>query len=44
MYSFDVSQEAAKETYTDVCLAYERILRKLGLPIVKGTVQDSLAD
>ena len=36
MYSFDVSEESAKETYLQVCKAYEQILYKLELPIIKG--------
>ena len=38
MYSFDESAEAAQETYTTVCCAYERILQQLRLPIVKGKI------
>ena len=36
MYSFDESAEAAQETYSAVCHAYERILQKLRLPVIKG--------
>ena len=36
MYSFDESAEAAQETYSTVCGAYERILQRLRLPIIKG--------
>ena len=36
MYSFDESAEAAQDTYSTVCGAYERILQRLRLPIVKG--------
>ena len=36
MYSFDESEEAAQETYSIVCQAYERILQRLRLPVVKG--------
>lgn len=38
MYSFDVSEEAAKETYVQVCKAYEQILQRLKLPVVKGKI------
>ena len=37
MYSFDESAETAQETYSAVCRAYERILERLRLPVVKGT-------
>ena len=36
MYSFDVDEENAMETYKEVCLAYERIFKRLDLPAVKG--------
>ena len=36
MYSFDVNEETAGETYDEVCSAYERIFKRLDLPIVKG--------
>ena len=36
MYSFDVDEEKAMETYKEVCLAYERIFKRLDLPAVKG--------
>jgi hypothetical protein len=39
MYSFDESAEAAQETYSTVCHAYERILRRLRLPVVKGKLK-----
>ncbi|NXP52503.1 SYPM protein, partial [Heliornis fulica] len=35
MYSFDASEEAAKETYSLVCDAYCRLFDRLDLPIVK---------
>lgn len=37
MYTFDVSEEAASETYQEVCGAYELIFKALSLPVVKGT-------
>ena len=42
MYSFDVSEEAARKTYSEVCLAYEQILQKLELPFVKGMILSQL--
>ena len=36
MYSFDESSEAAQETYSAVCHAYEKILQRLRLPVIKG--------
>lgn len=36
MYSFDRSNEDAGNTYGLVCEAYDRILRRLGVPYVKG--------
>jgi len=36
MYSFDVDEDKAMETYKEVCLAYERIFKQLDLPAVKG--------
>ena len=36
MYSFDVDEDKAMETYEEVCLAYERIFKRLDLPAVKG--------
>ena len=38
MYSFDESAEAAQDTYTTVCGAYERILQRLRLPVVRGKI------
>lgn len=35
MYSFDVSEEAAHETYGSVCQAYNRLFARLGLPCVQ---------
>ncbi|XP_070688514.1 probable proline--tRNA ligase, mitochondrial [Pempheris klunzingeri] len=35
MYSFDVSEEAAYETYESVCEAYARLFARLGLRCVK---------
>ncbi|XP_042190914.1 probable proline--tRNA ligase, mitochondrial [Callorhinchus milii] len=35
MYTFDVSEEAAKETYNIVCESYSRIFDRLGLRFVK---------
>ena len=37
MYTFDTTEEAAWNTYSDVSLAYERIFQRLGLNAVKGT-------
>ena len=37
MYSFDVSEELAKVAYRDMCGAYERIFKRLDLPVQKGT-------
>ena len=42
MYSFDESAEAAQETYSTVCGAYERILQRLRLPIVKGKKKNGM--
>ena len=41
MYSFDVDEEKAMETYKEVCLAYERIFQRLDLPAVKGYIDVS---
>uniref|UniRef100_A0A665VFK5 Probable proline--tRNA ligase, mitochondrial n=1 Tax=Echeneis naucrates TaxID=173247 RepID=A0A665VFK5_ECHNA len=35
MYSFDVSEEAAYQTYESVCQAYSRLFARLGLPCVQ---------
>lgn len=35
MYSFDVSEEAARETYESVCEAYTRLFARLGLGCVQ---------
>lgn len=35
MYSFDVSEEAARETYESVCEAYTRLFARLGLRCVQ---------
>ena len=42
MYSFDVSEEEASETYDDVCKAYETIFKKLCLPVFKGELLEHL--
>ena len=36
LYSFDVSEEKAVETYAEICSAYEKLFSKLELPVVKG--------
>ena len=36
LYTFDKDEESARETYEDVCQAYERLFAKLGLPSLKG--------
>jgi len=36
MYSFDVSEETAMETYTVVNAAYDRLFKQLEVPFVKG--------
>lgn len=36
MYTFDVSESAAMETYNELCGAYESIFNKLSLPVTKG--------
>ena len=36
MYTFDVSEEAAKTTYELVCEAYGRILKRLDVPFIKA--------
>ncbi len=36
MYAFDVSEQKATETYTEVCSAYEKLFAKLNLPVTKG--------
>ena len=38
MYTFDVSPEAALETYEQICLAYERIFTQLELQVFKGKI------
>lgn len=35
MYSFDVNEEAAYQTYKSVCQAYTRLFSRLGLPCVQ---------
>ncbi|NXK85971.1 SYPM protein, partial [Formicarius rufipectus] len=35
MYTFDASEEAAQQTYREVCDAYCRLFTRLGLPFVK---------
>lgn len=35
MYSFDVSEEKAAETYAEMCSTYEKMFSKLELPVVK---------
>ncbi|XP_047443871.1 probable proline--tRNA ligase, mitochondrial [Mugil cephalus] len=35
MYSFDVSEEAAHQTYESVCQAYKQLFARLGLPCVQ---------
>ncbi|XP_051788581.1 probable proline--tRNA ligase, mitochondrial [Erpetoichthys calabaricus] len=35
MYTFDVSEEAAQQTYQTVCQAYSRLFSRLGLGVVK---------
>ncbi|NXG13701.1 SYPM protein, partial [Grallaria varia] len=35
MYTFDASEEAARQTYEQVCAAYCRLLGRLGLPFVQ---------
>lgn len=35
MYTFDVSEEAARHTYQTVCHAYARLFARLGLPCVQ---------
>lgn len=36
MYSFDLSEEQATESYDSVCGAYDRIFQQLDLPVQKG--------
>jgi len=36
MYSFDVSEETARETYSTVSAAYDRLFKQLEVPFVKG--------
>ena len=36
MYTFDVDEAAAGETYNAVCEAYSRVFERLGLPAVKA--------
>ena len=38
LYTFDADDASAKETYGKVCEVYEKIFKKLELPIVKGIV------
>ena len=42
MYSFDTTEESAGKTYDEVCAAYERIFRRLNLPVVKGEENEHL--
>ena len=35
LYTFDETAENAMATYHEVCGAYDRIFRRLGLPFVK---------
>ena len=35
LYTFDADPDSAKETYRLVCQAYDRIFRRLGLPVLK---------
>lgn len=36
LYSFHQDEECARQTYEQVCSAYERIFKKLGLNCYKG--------
>lgn len=37
LYTFDVDRESAKQTYARVCDAYDRIFRRLGIPVCQVT-------
>jgi len=43
MYSFDVSEETARETYSTVSAAYDRLFKQLEVPFVKGRYAKHLA-
>ena len=36
LYTFDICEKAAEETYNEVCYAYAELFTKLGLPVMKG--------
>lgn len=36
MYTFDVSEEKALETYKQLCTTYEQIFKELDIPVIKG--------
>jgi hypothetical protein len=36
LYTFDVSEEKARETYAAVCGAYDRIFTRIGVPFIKA--------
>lgn len=35
MYTFDMCEDTAKDTYIDVCSAYDNIFNKIGVPFIK---------
>lgn len=36
LYSFDVDEQSALETYGKVCQAYEEIFKRIGVNFIKG--------
>ena len=36
MYTFDLTSDDASDTYLEVCSAYQRIFKRLNVPVLKG--------
>ena len=43
LYTFDIDEEKAKETYASVSEVYENIFKKIGIPYVKGNKINDVA-
>lgn len=43
LYTFDIDEEKAKETYASVSEVYENIFKKIGITYVKGNKINDVA-